>query len=179
MSPRLQHVSKFSDSSACTAASSPGPGARPAPEWRGPAPPSSPGASRTCGIGYGPPVSRSPDEPLASSSLGRFSGRAETAPHRPDGALASRADADASSGQLDKVSVSSGVKRTREVNEELVTTLLPILAKRSEREFNVFTVMHHGTHEKQLSNVIAWLLDVDETHKCGDAFLCTTQTNES
>lgn len=54
---------------------------------------------------------------------------------------------------------------------ELVTTLLPILAKRSEREFNVFNVMHHGTHEKQLSNVIAWLLDKDETHKCGDAFL--------
>lgn len=57
------------------------------------------------------------------------------------------------------------------MNEELVTALLPILAKRSEREFNVFTVMHHGTHEKQLSNVIAWLLDADETHKCGDAFL--------
>lgn len=57
------------------------------------------------------------------------------------------------------------------MNEELVTTLLPILAKRSEREFNVFTVMHHGTHEKQLSNVIAWLLDADGTHKCGDAFL--------
>ena len=55
--------------------------------------------------------------------------------------------------------------------EELVTTLLPILAKRLEREFNVFNVMHHGTHEKQLSNVFAWLLDADETHKCGDAFL--------
>jgi hypothetical protein len=57
------------------------------------------------------------------------------------------------------------------VHENVVSTLLPILAKRSEREFNVFSVMHHGTHEKQLSNVIAWLLDVDETHKCGDAFL--------
>jgi len=57
------------------------------------------------------------------------------------------------------------------VNEELVTALLPILAKRLEREFNVFNVMHHGTHEKQLSNVFAWLLDADETHKCGDAFL--------
>src|SRR5262245_58456376 len=31
--------------------------------------------------------------------------------------------------------------------------------------------MHHGTHEKQLSNVFAWLLDADETHRCGDAFL--------
>ena len=57
------------------------------------------------------------------------------------------------------------------MNEEMVTTLLPILAKRLEREFNVFNVMHHGTHEKQLSNVFAWLLDADETHKCGDAFL--------
>ena len=57
------------------------------------------------------------------------------------------------------------------MNQELVTTLLPILARRLERQFNVFTVMHHGTHEKQLSNVFAWLLDADETHQCGDAFL--------
>lgn len=28
--------------------------------------------------------------------------------------------------------------------------------------------MHHGTHEKQLSNVFAWLLDPDGTHKLGD-----------
>lgn len=63
------------------------------------------------------------------------------------------------------------MNRGSNVNEELVTTLLPILAKRLEREFNVFNVMHHGTHEKQLSNVFAWLLDADETHKCGDAFL--------
>jgi len=40
-----------------------------------------------------------------------------------------------------------------------------------QREFNVFEVMHHGTHEKQLSNVFAWLLDADETHRCGNAFL--------
>jgi hypothetical protein len=57
------------------------------------------------------------------------------------------------------------------VKEDLVTTLLPILARPLEREFNVFEVMHHGTHEKQLSNVFAWLLNSDETHKCGDAFL--------
>ncbi len=31
--------------------------------------------------------------------------------------------------------------------------------------------MHHGAHEKQLSNVFAWLLDADETHQCCDAFL--------
>lgn len=57
------------------------------------------------------------------------------------------------------------------MNDELVTTLLPILAKRSEEEFNVLAVMHHGTHEKQLSNVIAWLLDAEGTHKLRDAFL--------
>lgn len=57
------------------------------------------------------------------------------------------------------------------MNQDLVATLLPILARRLERQFNVFTVMHHGTHEKQLSNVFAWLLDADETHQCGDAFL--------
>lgn len=30
--------------------------------------------------------------------------------------------------------------------------------------------MHHGTHEKQISNVFAWLLSVDGTHGLGDAF---------
>jgi hypothetical protein len=37
-------------------------------------------------------------------------------------------------------------------------------------QFNVFRVMHHGTHEKQLSNVFAWLLRADATHHLGDAF---------
>ncbi|QWS35134.1 PD-(D/E)XK nuclease family protein [Curtobacterium sp. L6-1] len=37
-------------------------------------------------------------------------------------------------------------------------------------QFNVFRVMHHGTHEKQLSNVFAWLLRVDATHHLGDLF---------
>ncbi|SMY13253.1 PD-(D/E)XK nuclease family protein [Brevibacterium jeotgali] len=40
-----------------------------------------------------------------------------------------------------------------------------------EHDFNVFDVMHHGTHEKQLSNVFAWLLDVGGTHGLGDRFL--------
>ncbi len=56
------------------------------------------------------------------------------------------------------------------MHDQLVTSLVPILADRSEAEFNVFDVMHHGTHEKQLSNVFAWLLDTDGSHKLGDAF---------
>ena len=56
------------------------------------------------------------------------------------------------------------------MHDQLVTRLLPILAKRSEDEFNIFNVMHHGTHEKQISNVFAWLLDTNGTHKLGDAF---------
>jgi hypothetical protein len=56
------------------------------------------------------------------------------------------------------------------MHDQLVTRLLPILAKRSEDEFNIFNVMHHGTHEKQISNVFAWLLDAKGTHKLGDAF---------
>jgi len=30
--------------------------------------------------------------------------------------------------------------------------------------------MHHGTHEKQLSNVFAWLLDAEGTHELGNTF---------
>lgn len=56
------------------------------------------------------------------------------------------------------------------MRDELVTTLLPILLRRSEAEFNIFDVMHHGSHEKQLSNVFAWLLDAEGTHRLGDAF---------
>ncbi|APX34027.1 hypothetical protein BH708_16380 [Brachybacterium sp. P6-10-X1] len=37
-------------------------------------------------------------------------------------------------------------------------------------QFNVFRVMHHGTHEKQLSNVFAWLLNSTASHELGDAF---------
>src|SRR5699024_6129993 len=35
---------------------------------------------------------------------------------------------------------------------------------------NVFRVMHHGTHEKQLSNVFAWLLNSQGTHLLGETF---------
>lgn len=51
-----------------------------------------------------------------------------------------------------------------------VTALVPTLSRSLAEEFNVFRVMHHGTHEKQLSNVFAWLLAADATHALGDAF---------
>lgn len=49
-------------------------------------------------------------------------------------------------------------------NNELITRLLPVLSRSSEVGFNVFDVMHHGTHEKQLSNVFSWILKIGETH---------------
>jgi hypothetical protein len=54
---------------------------------------------------------------------------------------------------------------------DLVTQLLPVLSRSLEAPFNVFDVMHHGTHEKQLSNVFGWLLNTDGSHRLGDAFL--------
>lgn len=51
-----------------------------------------------------------------------------------------------------------------------VTTLIPALSRGLAEQFNVFRVMHHGTHEKQLSNVFAWLLTPDATHHLGDVF---------
>lgn len=52
----------------------------------------------------------------------------------------------------------------------MVTALVPSLSRSLAERFNVFRVMHHGTHEKQLSNVFAWLLRGDATHGLGDAF---------
>ena len=52
---------------------------------------------------------------------------------------------------------------------ELVTALVPSLSRSLAEQFNVFRVMHHGTHEKQLSNVFAWLLTKEGTHELGDA----------
>lgn len=52
----------------------------------------------------------------------------------------------------------------------LTTGLLPNLVQRSAPQFNVFDVMHHGGHEKQLSNVFAWLLDPSGTHQLGTLF---------
>lgn len=54
--------------------------------------------------------------------------------------------------------------------DHLLTVLAPMLTNRPQRRFNVFDVMHHGTHEKQLSNVFAWLLRADATHGLGGAF---------
>lgn len=42
--------------------------------------------------------------------------------------------------------------------------------QRSEAEFNIFDVFRHGSHEKQLSDVFAWLLDAEGTHRLGNAF---------
>lgn len=53
---------------------------------------------------------------------------------------------------------------------DFVTMLLPGLSRSLGEQFNIFRVMHHGTHEKQLSNIFAWLLATDATHKLGDAF---------
>lgn len=54
--------------------------------------------------------------------------------------------------------------------DQMVTALVPSLSQSLAEHFNVFRVMHHGTHEKQLSNVFAWLLNSEGTHELGDAF---------
>lgn len=45
--------------------------------------------------------------------------------------------------------------------DQMVTDLVPSRSRSLAVQFNVFRVMHHGTHEKQLSNVFAWLLRMD------------------
>jgi hypothetical protein len=52
--------------------------------------------------------------------------------------------------------------------DQTVIGLVPSLSRSLAAQFNVFRVMRHGTHEKQLSNVFAWLLDADGTHELGD-----------
>lgn len=52
--------------------------------------------------------------------------------------------------------------------DQTVIGLVPSLSRSLAAQFNVFRVMRHGTHEKQLSNVFAWLLDADATHELGD-----------
>ena len=54
---------------------------------------------------------------------------------------------------------------------DLATVLLPLLGRTGQVQFNLFDVMHHGTHEKQLSNVFGWLLDTQGTHRLEDRFL--------
>lgn len=48
---------------------------------------------------------------------------------------------------------------------DLITELLPVLGRSSHESFNVFNVMHHGTHEKQLSNIFRWILDIGGSHR--------------
>lgn len=54
---------------------------------------------------------------------------------------------------------------------DLVTGLLPALGRSRLLGFNVFDVMHHGGHEKQISNVFRWLLNSEGTHYLGDRFV--------
>lgn len=56
------------------------------------------------------------------------------------------------------------------VGHPLVTALVPLLPEPTAPEFNLFRVLHHGTNEKQISNLFAWLLDPDGTHELGETF---------
>lgn len=55
-----------------------------------------------------------------------------------------------------------------DVTQDLVTGLLPLLGRSKKVGFNVFNVMRHGSHEKQISNVFGWLLDPEGTHELRD-----------
>lgn len=57
------------------------------------------------------------------------------------------------------------------VSDDLMAAMVPILGRDLEPGFNVFDVMHHGLHEKQISNVFRWLLEADGTHGLGDRFI--------
>lgn len=52
--------------------------------------------------------------------------------------------------------------------DDLITALLPGLARSGTAGFNVFDVMRHGTHEKQISNFFGWLLEIGGSHQLGD-----------
>lgn len=56
------------------------------------------------------------------------------------------------------------------VTDKLVTQMLPVLGRSLDIGFNVFDIMHHGVHEKQISNVFRWLLEVDASHNLSDQF---------
>lgn len=56
------------------------------------------------------------------------------------------------------------------MTDDFATGLLPSLARSSKAGFNVFDVMRHGTHEKQISNVFGWLLDAEGSHNLGNLF---------
>ena len=64
------------------------------------------------------------------------------------------------------------VERGKVTSNDVLFNLLPILTQAlSKKAFNLFDVMHHGTDEKQLSNIFAWLLHNGQTHELGDAFV--------
>jgi len=54
--------------------------------------------------------------------------------------------------------------------DHMVTALVPSMSRSLADQFNVFRVMRHGTHEKQLSNVFAWLLSAEGSHELGARF---------
>lgn len=55
--------------------------------------------------------------------------------------------------------------------DDFISDLLPVLGRSLEAQFNVFDVMHHGLHEKQISNVFRWLLNRDGSHRLDDRFV--------
>ncbi|MFW7414115.1 PD-(D/E)XK nuclease family protein [Demequina sp. SO4-18] len=54
---------------------------------------------------------------------------------------------------------------------DLMVDMVAILGRSRDPGFNVFDVMHHGGHEKQLSNVFQWLLEPEGSHGFGDTFV--------
>ena len=80
-------------------------------------------------------------------------------------------DADPSWGYSARPSMPTSPQVTSENHSKLVTSLVRGMSSTHQDEFNVFSVMHHGRHEKQLSNIFAWLLDAEGSHRLGDLFL--------
>lgn len=58
----------------------------------------------------------------------------------------------------------------RIAGDRALAHLLPTLITPVSREFNLFEVLHHGTNEKQVSNLFTWLLKSTESHELGDQF---------
>lgn len=53
-------------------------------------------------------------------------------------------------------------------SHSLLIDLLPLMSQSTAPQFNVFDVLHHGTHEKQLSNGFRWILEIGGTHNFQD-----------
>lgn len=58
-----------------------------------------------------------------------------------------------------------------EVQDRMVGRLLPVLSAPQVEEFSLFDVLRYGGHEKQISDVFAWLLDKDRSHNLGNSFV--------